>query len=486
VELRDYIKVLRKGWALILVLALIGVAAAAGYSIVKKPVYSASAQVFVSTQSSGSVTDLLQGQTFTQQRVTTYANLVATPIVLLPVASSLKLKLTAAQLATMVSASNPLNTTLIQITVKSDSATEAANIANATSQSLTNVVQQIESTSTSSTSEVKLTRVAEAQVPTVPVSPKVPLNVILGLLIGLAIGVGIAVLRETLDNRVRNEDDIERISDAPIVGGIAYDAKATSRPLIVHADPRSPRSESFRTLRTNLQVLDLEGRARTFVMTSSIQSEGKTTTVANLAITLENAGYKVIVIDADLRRPKLASYMGLEGAVGLTDVLIGRAELQDVAQPWGKGKLHVLPAGQIPPNPSELLGSRQMQRLIQTLEEHYEYVLFDAPPLLPVTDAAILAKNASGAIVVVAAGRTLKNQVNGAVSTLENVGAPVAGFVLTMMPTKGPDAYGYGRYGYASGYGYGYGATGDNDDETTSKKPARDDVEAALTRRAEK
>jgi capsular exopolysaccharide synthesis family protein len=310
------------------------------------------------------------------------------------------------------------------------------------------------------------------------VSPKVPLNVILGLLIGLALGVGIAVLRETLDNRVHNEADIERISDAPIVGGIAYDSKAPSRPLIVHADPRSPRSESFRTLRTNLQFLDLEGRARTFVVTSSIQSEGKSTTVANLAITLENAGYRVIVIDADLRRPKLASYMGLEGAVGLTDVLIGRAELQDATQPWGKGTLHVLPAGQIPPNPSELLGSRQMQRLIQTLEEQYEYILFDAPPLLPVTDAAILAKNASGAIVVVAAGRTLKNQVSGAVATLENVGAPVAGFVLTMMPTKGPDAYGYGRYGYASGYGYS------TNDESAEKQTARDRVEAALTRRA--
>jgi capsular exopolysaccharide synthesis family protein len=453
VELRDYIKVLRKGWVLILVLALVGVAAAAAYSIVKKPVYSASAQVFVSTQSSGSVTDLVQGSTFTQQRVTTYANLVTTPIVLLPVASSLHLDLTAGQLASMVSADAPLNTTLIQITATSTSALQAANIANATSQSLTNVVQQIEATGSTDTSQVKLTRVQEAQVPSSPVSPKVPLNVILGLLVGLALGVGISVLREALDNRVRNEADVERITSAPIVGGIAYDAKASTRPLIVQADPRSPRSESFRTLRTNLQFIDIEDKARTFVVTSSIQSEGKSTTVANLAITLENAGYRVIVIDADLRRPKLASYMGLEGAVGLTDVLIGRAELQDVVQNWGRGTLNVLPAGQIPPNPSELLGSRQMQNLIHELEQRYEYILFDAPPLLPVTDAAILAKSASGAIVVCAAGRTMKNQLSGAVASLENVGAPVSGVVLTMLPTKGPDAYGYGRYGYASGYG---------------------------------
>ena len=146
-------------------------------------------------------------------------------------------------------------------------------------------------------------------------------------------------------------------------------------PLIVQADPRSPRSESFRTLRTNLQFLDIEGKARTFVVTSSIQSEGKSTTVANLAITLENAGYRVIVIDADLRRPKLATYMGLEGAVGLTDVLIGRAKVGDVMHPWGQRTLYVLPAGKIPPNPSELLGSTQMATLLEVLERDFDVEL---------------------------------------------------------------------------------------------------------------
>ncbi|WFR68137.1 hypothetical protein P9139_07440 [Curtobacterium flaccumfaciens] len=180
---------------------------------------------------------------------------------------------------------------------------QAADIANATSQSLTNVVQDIEATDANGTSTVKLTRVKQAQVPSTPVSPNVPVNVVLGLLVGLALGVGIAVLRETLDNRVRTELDVEKISDKPVVGGIAYDSKASERPLIVQADPRSPRAESFRTLRTNLQFLDIGTGARTFVMTSSVQSEGKSTTVANLAIALDSAGFRVILIDADLRRP---------------------------------------------------------------------------------------------------------------------------------------------------------------------------------------
>jgi capsular exopolysaccharide synthesis family protein len=272
--------------------------------------------------------------------------------------------------------------------------------------------------------------------------------------VALALGVGIAVLREVLDTRIRTERDVQQVTDVPIVGGIAYDPKATQRPLIVQADPRSPRSESFRTLRTNLQFLNLRGDAHSFVITSSIESEGKSTTAANLAITLAEAGSRVVIIDADLRRPKLAEYMGLEGAVGLTDVLIGRAELVDVVQPWGRHNLFVLPAGKIPPNPSELLGSQPMANMIAVLEREFDYVLFDAPPLLPVTDAAILAKRTGGALIVVAAGSTHKNQLKGAVSALQHVDAPVSGLILTMLPTKGPDAYGYGRYGYGQGYGY--------------------------------
>ncbi|HEV7176673.1 MAG TPA: polysaccharide biosynthesis tyrosine autokinase, partial [Solirubrobacteraceae bacterium] len=435
----------------IVVLALVGVGAAATYSILKTPEYTASAAVFVSTSSSSSVADLAQGNTFTQQRVKTYAELVTTPIVLLPVASSLHLKVTSDELAKQITAQAPLDTTLIQIDATSTSPVQAADIANATSQSLTNVVQSIEPSGNAG-SEIKLTRVREAQVPTTPVSPNVPLNIALGLLVGLALGVGIAVLRHVLDTRIRSERDVEHISESPILGGIAFDPKAAQRPLIVHEDPRSPRAEPFRTLRTNLQFVDVSGGARSFVITSSIESEGKSTTAANLSIALESAGKRVIIVDADLRRPKLAEYLGLEGAVGLTDLLIGRVQLADVAQRWGRGNLYVLPAGLVPPNPSELLGSAVMATLIKRLETEFDYVIFDAPPLLPVTDAAILSKSVGGVIVVVAAGRTHKNQLTAAVSALHNVGARISGFVITMLPRSGPDAYGYGRYGYGETY----------------------------------
>ncbi|KQO11969.1 chromosome partitioning protein [Agreia sp. Leaf244] len=453
-ELRDYIRILQKSWILIAIVLLLGVGAAAAYSILQTPKYSSSAKVFVSTSAGSTVSELQQGNTFTQQRVKTYADLVTTPIVLLPVISELGLDLSSDQLARMVTASAPLDTTLIEITVVSADNAESARIATSISESLTRVVEEVEAPADqTASSPVKLTLVQHASVSQSPVSPNVPINLALGALGGLALGIGLAVLRETLDNRIRNERDVALITEVPILGGIVFDPKARERPLIVHADPRSPRSESFRTLRTNLQFLDIGREDRSFVITSSIESEGKSTSAANLAIALADSGLRVLLIDADLRRPKLHEYMGLEGAVGLTDLLIGTAEPQDVIQPWGKQDLFILPAGKIPPNPSELLGSEALNKLVVEFNGAFDVVLFDAPPLLPVTDAAILARVVGGTIVVCAAGKTHKNQLKGAFTALQNVDAPVSGVVLTMLPTKGPDAYGYGRYGY--GYGYG-------------------------------
>lgn len=455
VDLRDYIRILRKSWVLIVLMTLVAVGAAATFSILQQPMFSATSKVFVSTQVSGTTSDLAQGSSFSVQRVKTYSDLVTTPLVLLPLIDSLKLDVTADELAKTITASAPLDTSIIEITVLDTDPVRAADIANAASDSLTAVVQQIETPVTAgAVSPVKLTRAQEATVPAAPVSPNVPLNIALGALVGLALGIGLAVLRETLDTRVRTERDVESVTDVAILGGIVFDPKAQERPLIVHVDPRSPRAESFRTLRTNLQFLDVGRTERSFVITSSIESEGKSTTGANLAIALADAGASVLLVDADLRRPKVHDYMGIDGTVGLTDLLVGRAELEDVVQSWGKGRLFVLPAGQVPPNPSELLGSARMSHFIGEFNKTFDVVIFDAPPLLPVTDAAILAKSVGGAIIVVASGRTHKNQLKGAIAALDNVGAPISGLVLTMLPTKGPDAYGYGRYGY----GYGYGA----------------------------
>ncbi|WP_291038605.1 polysaccharide biosynthesis tyrosine autokinase [Herbiconiux sp.] len=465
-ELRDYLRVLRKGWIFIVVLTLVGVAAAAAYSIVKTPEYQATSKVFVSIQSSGSISDLTQGGSFLQNQVKSYADVVNTPVVLQPVIAALELPINVDQLAAQVSASSPLDTVIVEITVADTDPRQAAEIANAVASSFENVVTGLVAENAEGITPVKITLLQQALIPFSPSSPNVPLNIALGALVGLALGVGIAILREALDTRIRNEHDVEVITDAPIIGGIAFDQSTPQNPLVVKDDPRSPRSESFRTLRTNLQFLNVGVTSRSFVVTSSVPGEGKSTSAANLAIVVALAGKNVIIVDADMRKPKLAEYLGLEGGVGLTDVLVGRAQPNDVIQRWGDTNLYVLPAGKVPPNPSELLGSQAMVTLIRGLENSFDTVLFDAPPLLPVTDAAVLAKNTTGALLMVAAGRAHKNQVRGAVAALENVGAKLAGVVLTMLPTRGPDSYGYSRYGYGYGYGYGYS----QDEPRASKK----------------
>ncbi|MBG6237269.1 capsular exopolysaccharide synthesis family protein [Mycetocola sp. CAN_C7] len=454
-DLRDYFRVLRKGWWVIASVTLLGVGAAAAFSALQTPSYSATAKVFVSTQSAGTVSDLVQGNAFSVQRVRTYSDLVLTPLVLLPVIRQLDLDITPELLATQIVASAPLDTSIIAITVNDTDPGRAAAIANSASDNLAAVVEDVESPALDEAiSPVKLTRAQEAMVPVLPASPRIPLNLALGAAAGLILGLATAVLRETLETRIRNESDLKQVTDVAVLGGIGFDPNAKESPLTVHADPRSRRAESFRTLRTNLSFLEVARSDRSFVITSSIQSEGKSTTSANLAIALADAGSRVLLVDADLRRPTVADYMGLEGVVGLTDVLIGRAELSDVMQPWGMAGLYVLPAGHVPPNPSELLGSARMSQLITELNGIFDVVIFDSPPLLPVTDAAILAKKVGGTIMVVAAGRTHKNQLRGALAALANVGAPVSGVVLTMLPTKGSSAV---SYGYELGYGtYGY------------------------------
>ena len=221
---------------------------------------------------------------------------------------------------------------------------------------------------------------------------------------------------------------------------------------MVHA-PSASRAEAFRQLRTNLQFVDIEHPLRSVVVTSSVPGEGKSTTTCNLAITLAQAGLQVILVEGDLRRPRIADYMGMERAVGLTSVLLGRTQLDDALQAWGDGALQVLASGPLPPNSSELLGSQGMQDLLRELENRADIVLIDAPPLLPVTDAAVLGTLTSGLVMLIRSNQTRREQVARAVATVNAVGATLLGGVLNMVPTRGPDSYSYG-YGY--GYGYSY------------------------------
>ena len=451
-ELRDYLRILHKNWILIVACVLLGIAGASAVSIASTPKYVSTTELYVSVRSGSesATSELAQGTTFARQAVTSYVSIVDSARVLEPVIEELGLGMSVQQLAESISASSPLNTVLIKIEVTDDDPARAAEIANSVGASFSDIVVNVleKPEGIDTTSPVKIETVQPAVPATSPASPNVPLQLGLGVLLGLAIGVGAAVLRTVLDTRIHSSHDIELVTDKPMLGGISFDPDARKRPLVVHSDPRSPRAESFRTLRTNLQFVNIDGGPPSFVITSAVPGEGKSTTAANISISLAEMGAKVVLVDGDLRLPRVAEYMAIEGGAGLTDVLIGRVPLDDVLQKWGRGQLFVLPSGRVPPNPSELLGSANMARLLSDLTSTFDYVIIDAPPLLLVTDAALLSKLAGGAILVAASGRTKRSEIASAIRALDHVGSKLLGVVVTMLPTKGPDAYGYGTYTY--------------------------------------
>lgn len=439
-ELQDYLLVVRKRWRIIALVVLLAVALASISSALATRLYEARTQFFVSTTGADDSGALLQGSTFTQQRVKSYAQLLTTPRILTPVARAARVDQT--ELAARVTATTPPDTVLIDVSVRDADPDRARVTAEAIAREFPAAVTELESPAGQEASPVKVTVVRPPVTPTSPVSPQPARNIVLGMVVGLLLGLGAAVLRETLDRSVKNTEDVKRVTDVPILGAIAHDPEAPKRPLIVEVDPRSPRAEAFRSLRTNLQFVDAANHPRTIVVTSSLAGEGKSTLTANLALTMAQAGSRVCLIEADLRRPKVLEYMGLEGAVGLTDALIDRADVIDVLQPYGGTNLWVLGAGPIPPNPSELLGSTAMRGLLQNLSTRFDYVVIDAPPTLPVTDAVVLSKLVDGAIVVIGSGIVDRDQLAHTLDSLTSVNGQVLGVVLNRVPPKGPGQYG--------------------------------------------
>ncbi len=426
-ELQDYLRVIRQRWMIIVTMAFVGLALAAGFTFTQTPQYEARSQLFVSVKGGSTATDVIQGNTFAEKRVTSYVNLATSPRVLQAVAQELGLQGGAKSLTGKVIASTPAQTVLIDINVTDPSAEQAAKIANSSAHQLITAVGEVEDVSI-----VRLSIFESAAPATAPSSPRVPLNIAIGLALGLLAGIGIAVLREMFDTRIRSQDDVERVVSAGILGSFTVDSSLNDEPLITRGDQFSHRAESFRQLRTHLHFTNISGGSQSVVVSSSIPGEGKTSTAVNLAIMLAESGSKVLLVDADLRRPKVAKYLGLEGSVGLSGVLSHSVALEDAIQAWGRGgALHVLASGMAAPNPSELLGSPSMEKLISRFESEYEVVIIDAPPLLPVTDPAVLGSMASGVVLVVSAdGKTHRGELEHAVKDLEAVKARLLGIVL--------------------------------------------------------
>ncbi|MCH8564164.1 polysaccharide biosynthesis tyrosine autokinase [Nesterenkonia sp. LB17] len=438
-ELQQYVRVLKRGWLTLVLAVVVTVGAAAALVALLPATYEAETRIYVAVEDAEAY-DLSQRSIYSQELVRSFVELARSSAVLGPVVEDLELEDTPRELAEQITVAAQTGTVILEVTVADEDPQRAAAIATSMTAALDDVVQGL-TTSTEGDGNVTLTAVEEPFVPDAPSFPQ-PISILgLGLLAGLAIGIVILALREVLDTKVRSEQDITEVTDQAVLGGVQFDRELQKGRLIAQADVGSPLTESFSTLGTNLQFLAVGQSARSFVVTSSIEAEGKSSVAVNLAISLRAAGHRVLLVDADLRRPMAAQMLGLEGAVGLTDVLSGRVELPDVIQFWGPDNLEMLPAGTVPPNPIELLGSEAMEELVAALQREYEIIIFDAPPLLPVSDARVLGALCSGVLLVVAVGRVHKPQLQKAIEAMRIVDVTLFGVVPTMLPPKAVDGY---------------------------------------------
>lgn len=447
----NYLRILRDQWVVVVVAVLVCLAAGTAFHFLRPVRYTAQLTMYVSSQGVDSTSAAFQGAQLSQQRVASYVKLVTTPRVTQAVVEELNLPMTSGQLAQELTASTDVDSVLIYVQVTDSSPDRAAAVANAVGSVFTGVVDDIERPLQANGVQAVAVRVVQPAIPPdTPSSIGLPVTLAASLLIGLVLGVAAGLLRSGFDTSVRSPDDLARATGgAPALGVIAYDSVVPKRPLLVHEDSQSPRTEAFRQIRTNLRFINSDDPSKVLVVTSSLPAEGKTTTLVNLAIILASGDSRVLVIEADLRRPKAADLFGLERSVGLSDVLTGGLPADDVIQSWKGGfvaSLHggsvdVLPSGQLPPNPSELLGSARMAELIRELRRQYDFILLDTPPLLPVTDAAAVAAETDGALLVCRYRKTNSHQVASAVRALQAVSAPVLGTIFSMVPRKGSHAY---------------------------------------------
>jgi capsular exopolysaccharide synthesis family protein len=407
------------------------------------PQYASQMTLFVSAWGSpDSPGAAYQGGLLSEQRVKSYRELMRSQRVMTAVIDRLGLPLSPRQLAAKVHTTSVPDTALLSASVTDSSPAQAQRIASSLGDEFVRLIPSLESTPSGAQPAVRVSVVSAAELPSRPVSPQPVRNLAVAFVVGLLTGFGLAVARRSMDTTVKAAEQLQELSGAPSLGTISFDSSVPKEPLITRA-PHGPRAEAYRKIRTNLQFVDVDRSNQVILVTSAVSNEGKSVTACNVAIALAEAQKRVLLIDADLRRPSIASYLGLPNGVGLTTVLVGDVALGEATQSWGGQGLEVLASGPVPPNPSELLGSRQMRAILEDLRDRYDVVLIDAPPVLPVADAAVTATGCDGVVLVLRHGSTRSDQVRNTVTTLRTIEVPILGTVLNCAPSTKDRSYYY-------------------------------------------
>jgi len=288
--------------------------------------------------------------------------------------------------------------------------------------------------------------VEKAKVPKIPVKPKKTLNILLGIIIGIFGGIGIAFFVEYLDNTIKSPEETENKLGVPVVGLISYLANDRVENSVLN-EPKSAFAEDFKVLRTSILLSSTEKLPKSILITSASPEEGKTVTASNLAITIAQSEYSVLLLDADLRKPMLHKIFNLDNSKGLSTYLAGTSDL-NIIQEGPLPMMSIIPSGPIPPNPSELLSSNKTQKLLELLKKRYDIIILDSPPLIGVSDSLILSKFTSGTLIITKFAKTTYDILSRCIKSLKDINANLFGIVINAVDQKKSDYYYYSNYYY--------------------------------------
>lgn len=411
-------------------MAIVG--GAAGYAIAATttPQFQATATLYFAMNQGTTGTDLNQGSTYTQSQMLSFAQLATSSLVLEQVIDDLDLDTTARALSRSIAIAIPQDTTILDVQVTSPDAVEAAAIANAVSIELTEALPNVVAKGTEGAATITASVINGAVVPEFQALPNKTRDAALAAVLGLVLGVFAAFIATIADNRVRNEAAVARVTDVPYLGSVTRTKRGTSASLVVVREPRSHVAEDFRRVQSALAFANVDGGARRILVTSASPAEGKSTFSSNLAVTLSDLGENTLLIDADLRRPRVGDIFGIDSAAGLTAVVRGAMSTGDAIVRWRESGPDLLTSGTVPPNPASILTSRSFEELLAEVSATHDVTLIDSPPVLTVADTNLLAPLVDGVLVVVDASKTTRSQLDATLRTLETAGAPILGIVL--------------------------------------------------------
>lgn len=461
----DVVRMLRVNLKILLAGLAIGALLGFGYTLLQPKVYASTATGYVIVGDGAGIGDVISGSTAAKEKASAYLAFVNSgPVADEIVAANPDLNLTRGQVQGNLTATVDADSALIRVSATGNTPQAAQALANSSLEAVAKVANSLEGSST-----VRVIPLEDATVSSTPVSPDTKKLTGMGAIAGFTLVLAVIFLRRTIDTKLRTREDATKATDAGVLGVLPLSDELTEEN-ILHSDSDHVSQEAIRQMRTNLRFVNVDNPPKSLIVTSAEPGEGKSTVSTSIARALADAGEPVIIIDADLRRSTIAKKFKIDSKVGLTQVLADQVELADAVRQFEDTQLFILPAGRIPPNPSELLGSDKMRQLIAELSGEFT-VIVDVPPVLPVTDATLLSTAVDGVVLVGSVGKTRKENLAEAAANLRKVSANLLGVVINRAPRTGLGNSYYGfAYSSAAGYTSYYGNDSNKVKESKKKK----------------